>query len=287
MDIENIKIESLNCKSFYELSMKTFGYNNGKTYKKLIGILGNNFYDKEIIIKNCKFCGKQIENHKTFCNSSCAASFNNKERGSHSEETKIKISNSLLGREIKIYDVKYCKFCGKELTRTQLKRKSEYCSKKCAKSDPNYKEQAKNKMYERIKNGLHKGWTSRNIISYPEKFFIKVLENNNIKYNHNYVVNKRSLGLTDSSNYFLDFFIKDRMIDLEIDGGQHKLEDRIISDIERDKLLISNGYIVYRIKWKNINTIKGKEYIKQEIDKFLEFYKNAPIIGPGYEPVEP
>jgi len=132
MDIENIKIESLNCKSFYELSLKTFGYNNKSVYKKIKNILGDNFYDKEIIIKNCKFCGKQIENHKTFCNSSCAASFNNKERGNHSEETKIKISNSLLGRKtgrhtnnrpLKIYDIKYCKFCGKELTRIQLNKK--------------------------------------------------------------------------------------------------------------------------------------------------------------------
>ena len=36
-------------------------------------------------------------------------------------------------------------------------------------------------MKERIKNGLHKGWQSRNIISYPEKFFIEVLKNNGLE----------------------------------------------------------------------------------------------------------
>jgi very-short-patch-repair endonuclease len=59
---------------------------------------------------------------------------------------------------------------------------------------------------------------------------------------------------------------------LEIDGKQHKYRKE--HDDERDKLLNEYGYIVYRIKWKNINTEMGKEYIKNEIDKFMEFYDN-------------
>ena len=35
------------------------------------------------------------------------------------------------------------------------------------------------------------------------------------------------------------------------------------------------GWKVYRIKWKSINTDSGKLYIKNEIDKFLEFYRNV------------
>ena len=35
-------------------------------------------------------------------------------------------------------------------------------------------------MLEKVKNGTHKGWQSRNITSYPEKFFISVLKNNNL-----------------------------------------------------------------------------------------------------------
>jgi hypothetical protein len=32
--------------------------------------------------------------------------------------------------------------------------------------------------------------------------------------------------------------------------------------------------IVYRIEWKSINTQTGKDYIKNEIDKFIKYYKN-------------
>lgn len=37
------------------------------------------------------------------------------------------------------------------------------------------------------------------------------------------------------------------MIDLEIDGKQHKYSENIIHDKIRDEYLISLGYIVYRI----------------------------------------
>jgi hypothetical protein len=38
--------------------------------------------------------------------------------------------------------------------------------------------------------------------------------------------------------------------------------------------LKKNGFIVYRIKWKNpINDI-NKKYIKEEIEKFIKFYNS-------------
>lgn len=48
--------------------------------------------------KDCPNCGKIIHKNKKFCGSPCAASYNNKTRGPHSEETKEKIRNSLKGR---------------------------------------------------------------------------------------------------------------------------------------------------------------------------------------------
>lgn len=48
--------------------------------------------------KFCLFCGKEIiggDCRKKFCNNSCAASYNNKKRGKHSEETKNKIALSM------------------------------------------------------------------------------------------------------------------------------------------------------------------------------------------------
>lgn len=111
--------------------------------------------------------------------------------------------------------------------------------------------------------GIIKGWRSRTgkAPSYPEKFFIKVLENNKILY-------KRELSV---GKYFIDFAIKDKMIALEIDGHQHERKDRIKKDIEKENYLISQGWKVYRIKWKSINSEIGKAYIQNEIEKFLKY----------------
>lgn len=153
-----------------------------------------------------------------------------------------------------------------------------HCSTKCANNNPIIREKLRNAQLERVANGTHKGWMSRNIESYPEKFFKKVLENNNIEYEFNKTISKRSLGIDDDSNYFLDFYIKNKNIDLEIDGKQHKIEEREEHDIERDNYLINSGYKIYRIEWKNINTEKGKKYIKNEINKFLEYYNGFIVV---------
>ena len=119
-----------------------------------------------------------------------------------------------------------------------------------------------------IKNGKHKGWQSRNIISYPEQFWIKVLDNNNIVYQREY-----KLYYDNINKYFLDFYIEigDRKIDLEIDGKQHNFEDRKYHDKIRDEYIKSQGIEVYRIKWNSINNEKGKQLMKEKIDKFLEY----------------
>jgi very-short-patch-repair endonuclease len=83
-----------------------------------------------------------------------------------------------------------------------------------------------------------------------------ILKNNGINYKHNHPINKRDLGLNDACNYFLDFYIEDKKIDLEIDGNQHKFRKE--HDKKRDEILTKNGFIVYRIKWKNINTENKK-----------------------------
>jgi len=124
---------------------------------------------------------------------------------------------------------------------------------------------------ERFKNGRLKGWSTRNIESYPEKFFKEVLNSNNIDYEFNKPVKKSDLGIKCSCNYFLDFYLKDANIDLEIDGKQH--DRRIEHDNYRDSHLINSGYDVYRIKWKEINSENGKKYIENEISKFIDYYK--------------
>lgn len=119
----------------------------------------------------------------------------------------------------------------------------------------------------RIENGTHLGWRSRKgkSPSYPERFFMNVLANNGIAY-------ERELP---AGRWFIDFAIEDKKIALEIDGKQHEMMERKSSDVKKDAYLVSAGWTVHRIKWKSINSDAGKLYIKNEIDKFLELYRNV------------
>lgn len=263
----------LKCKSYSDLG-KFLGYNyyNKHVKNKVIDYCNNNNIDLEQLLakekKYCLFCGKEISNSKKFCDSSCAASFNNKKR-THSNETKNKISNSLkhtLNKQSEIKE-RECIICGKHFIPQRTTKgyisHSNTCSKECHFKLSSMKSK---EVMEKLKiEGKHKGWASRNIISYPEKFWIEVLNNNNIPFLHNFPFGK----------YFLDFYIEiaERKIDLEIDGKQHKYIDRALKDKERDNYVTSNNIEVYRVDWVSINNDCGKEKIKKEIENFLKFIK--------------
>lgn len=162
-----------------------------------------------------------------------------------------------------------CKICNKQfkpsITKIGNISKSLCCSEKCHKTLLSINGKA---TYQKVKaEGRFKGWQSRNITSYPEKFWQTVLDNNNIQF-------KREVHAL--SKYFLDFVIEknNKIIDLEIDGKQHTYPDRIESDKERDKLLTENGYIVYRIPWHGCSNQEGKTKTYESIQKFLEFYNS-------------
>lgn len=117
----------------------------------------------------------------------------------------------------------------------------------------------------KVKNsGRFVGWKSRNITSYAEKFWEGVLTNNNIAYKRE----KRIL------KYFLDFYLEKNgiYIDLEIDGKQHKYEERMLHDKKRDEDLRKHGIVIYRIEWNEISTDEGKKLMKVKIEQFLSFY---------------
>lgn len=228
----------------------------------------------------CANCGKIIirtpsiiiKNKENFCSRSCAAIFNNKLRDrtnwSMSLESKEKIKNKLKEYWDKnpfIPSTKKCTVCGKEFLPQKLNSghfsKRTTCSDECQKK---LKSLNGLKVYQKcVEDGTFRGWQSRNIISYPEKFWIKVLKNNNISFEREKHVGK----------YFLDFVISinNKLIDLEIDGKQHKYQDRQISDQIRDQFLSENGYIVYRIPWNEINSNKGKDMMKNKINNFISY----------------
>lgn len=268
-----------------EIAKEIKGYSNGRTNKEIKGYIIKYGYEKKFLQtsaekynncpKKCKECDEIIPYNKRdnkFCSSNCSAKFNNKNRGNLPDNVKKKISLSLKIKQKNSYKEpktykKNCEFCEKEFIVERLDSgnlsRSKVCSDLCRFNLKSQK--SKMKMKEIIKDGKHKGWQSRSILSYPEKFFIRVLKNENL---FNFCETNKPYD-----GYFLDFYFEDLKIDLEIDGSQHKYRKE--HDDKRDKYLISKGIKVYRIEWKSINTDKGKKYIKDEIDKFLNFYKKV------------
>jgi len=253
----------------------------GKTNSKNIELKKLRALSQWITEKHkCEHCGKIMTKKfgsGRFCSRACA---NSKK---HSAETKAKIAKSTSISVKKAWQEhpeswkvtkhtlqKTCKICGSKLA---------YINKTgvCANCLNNTEEGKRIKIalgkkgYATMQaNGTHKPWQSRKIISYAEKFWMKVLSNNDINYQRELVVRH------EKSNYFLDFYIEvnGNKIDLEIDGKQHQYKERAESDIVRDNYLKSLGYIIYRIPWNEINSEAGKLKMQNKVNKFLGFYKN-------------
>lgn len=255
-----------------------YRYYNQVTKKAILKYCNSYNLDPEEILKinrkapnKCIYCGKELLGKgrftKKFCNSSCSASFNNKNR-THSDVTKDKIGRTL-SQKTESTKTRVCKVCGKEFIIIKNKygkfSRTHTCSKECLQK---LKSASNKKAMEKIiAENRHLGWQTRNIISYPEKFWMEILDNNSIKYTHNFYIKKY--------HYFLDFLITvgDYNVDLEIDGKQHKYGDRKEHDAIRDFNLKNDGYVVYRIDWNEINSDNGKSIMKDKIVEFLNFYK--------------
>lgn len=218
----------------------------------------------------CEKCGKVVlEKYGSgrFCSRKCANSHR------YTKETKTKIGESLrkyFSSNSRV-PTKVCICCGKSFTPGRIINgnlsKAKTCSEECRKIIK--AQNTKNLQEKLIKEGRHKGWKTRNIESYAEKFFKQVLKNNNIDYEFNKPIEKSELNVQENGCYFLDFALTNK-IDLEIDGKQHKLKERQEHDKIRDERLKISGWKVYRIMWKSLP--KNNEYIKKEIDKFLDWY---------------
>lgn len=88
--------------------------------------------------------------------------------------------------------------------------------------------------------------------SYPEEYWKEILDSNNISYVEQYKVGP----------YQLDFAIIDssQKIDLEIDGEQHHLDERIVaSDLRRNKYLQELGWKIIRIRWSDYKKLTDKK----------------------------
>jgi len=224
--------------------------------------------------KYCHQCKATLEYGKSkFCNSSCSARFSNKNRGSRSEETKRKISEAVKLTTIKNKKpkVEFCSFCMKEFIKTP--GNSKLCSDECR------KKYHKNIIDSKIANGTFSGWKSRTKLepSYPEKYFIEVLNNLKVPYQREYKIGK----------FFADFLITENLV-LEIDGHQHKMPDRKERDQRKDKFLIENGYKVFRIDWYNPTNEDRKTKLYSQINNLKEWLVQnlGPHVPGGETPLQ-
>jgi very-short-patch-repair endonuclease len=299
-----------NAYSIHDVCIKLYGYSGGSGDKKVKSFIKDNNVDithfekknkrrkYEIIEKKCVACESTFSVSEKFNQVTCSVSCSNTYfRSNKSNETKTKISSSLksyyenqcddqktktktkISNSLKLYHgnqcieqkTRTCKHCEKSftpwLTKSGKISRSTTCSEKC--SDESRSINLKKSASKRVEEGTHQGWFSRNIESFPESFFKRVLSNNNIPFEFNKPLKKRDLGIDCNSNYFLDFYLPEANIDLEIDGSQHKYRKE--HDLYRDQH-ISKFFDVYRIEWKDLKNEKGKKYIYEEIQKFLEYY---------------
>lgn len=97
--------------------------------------------------------------------------------------------------------------------------------------------------------------------SYPEIYWKKIFDENNVRY-----VEQHPISL-----YQLDFAILDKKIDIEIDGEQHYLDERIVeSDKKRTRYLESLGWTVVRIRWSEYQRISNEQSKKEYIRNIIE-----------------
>ena len=306
--------------------------------KRAIGVAKQCNHKREINIKRCEECGKEMPigikmkfsnyQRKRFCGSSCAAKHNNKGRVL-TIESRMKMSNSLkeryaqqtatqpnerrlyinfdqyidgtkdlytqgvlTHRQLKYYksdkvqsaDFVICPYCNIRLSninashlsrhnKTIKELKNEFGESYPTVSEVSHsiRSQSGIETQQRlIDDGRHIGWTTRNIRSYAELFWQRVLDNNKLKYKPEHVLKKADIGIDEKGCYFLDFLI-DGYIDLEIDGKQHQYDNRKEHDALRDERLKANGFIIYRIPW--INPVES-EKVKRQIDDFIEWYNS-------------
>lgn len=97
--------------------------------------------------------------------------------------------------------------------------------------------------------------------SYAEEYWKTVLDSNDMEYveQHQFV------------SYTLDFAFPDKKIDLEIDGDQHYLDERIVaSDKRRNAYLSEHGWKTVRVKWSDFQKLTNKkEYVNNILDQIM------------------
>jgi hypothetical protein len=119
-----------------------------------------------------------------------------------------------------------------------------------------HSEESKRKLsiarHNNIVNGIGSTWVNPSIKrSYAEQYFFDLFTKENISFESN-----KWIG-----HYCVDFLFGHYY--LEIDGEQHYTDSGIKHDIEREKILESNGYVLIdRIRWSRFKSLSECDKVK-------------------------
>lgn len=242
-------------------------------------------------MKICKFCGSEFENGSgSFCSRSCQGKWcaNNckKSSGYRSEFGRWKCtlcgfiaeSRKKLFEHTKTHRLNPDEPWNKGLTKDtdqRIKKSAETYKQRVKEgliipsqlgkplSDEHRKKVSEGMKRAHAEGRAHNIGTCRwnNEPSYPEQFFMKVIENefNDKDYKREYPFIR----------FALDFaWVKKKKV-IEIDGDQHeRFKEYKLRDKEKDRLLIENGWQVLRIKWKDM--MKDSKYWIKIANDFID-----------------
>ena len=134
-----------------------------------------------------------------------------------------------------------------------------------------YRKKISDSMILAVAEGRHKGFQySRN--PYSEEYVKCILDKEDITYECQYKFNY----IDDESryrSYFLDFYLKDLNVDLEVDGSFHYREPQLSMDRLRDSI-VSRTMTIFRFKWSPV----GTEELDSEVSRLLSFLKSADVV---------
>lgn len=186
----------------------------------------------------------------------------------HYNVNSIQVGEHLFQMEFRFQYPIQCAYCGKWFFQ---KKSEKTCCKVC--HDKLVSKNGKNLHKKLLRDGRFKGWKPRTQESYPEKYWTVVLTNLGIRF-------EREVHCIPGYLYSLDFVIQLKnglKVDLEIDGKQHWYDDRRQYDEKRNKIVRSNGFLIYRVDWNNLNSKYGKMKMHAKINQFVWWFNKVNV----------
>lgn len=169
-----------------------------------------------------------------------------------------------LSGEAKVRKVLHtCEYCGE--TFYNKRKHNKECIKRPRgphRDTPEERKLKSEKLKKAYREDRHHGWANtrknRYGMSYPEKWFSSVIQNEftDKDYEYNLPIGK----------YKVDFAWPKKMRYIEIDGQQH--DYTVDYDISRDNWICSQGWKCLRVKWKDI--CNNKQYYIELLKDFID-----------------